>query len=114
MKSVEYFSFLRAERAIERADVAVLVLDATDGLAAEDKRVAAKVIEAGRGLLVVANKWDLVEERDRTYKELGEQVAVFARASVARTSATSGLGVHRLPPLLLGVHGGRGACRPPR
>ena len=104
VKSVEYFSFLRAERAIERADVAVVILDATDGLAAEDKRVAAKVIEAGRGLLVVANKWDLVEERDRTYKELGEQVSVFGRASVARTSAVSGLGVLRLPPLLLGVH----------
>jgi GTP-binding protein len=103
VKSVEYFSLLRAERAIERADVAVLILDATDGLAAEDKRVAAKVMEAGRGLLVVANKWDLVEERDRTYKELGERVNVFARASVARTSARSGLGVHRLPPLLLGV-----------
>lgn len=104
VKSVEYFSFLRAERAIERADVAVLILAATDGLAAEDKRVAAKVIDAGRGLLVVANKWDLVQERDRTYKELGEQVAVFARASVARTSARSGLGVQRLPPLLLAVH----------
>jgi len=103
VKSVEYFSLLRAERAIERADVAVLVLDATDGLAAEDKRVAAKVMEAGRALLVVANKWDLVEDRDRTYKELGERVNVFARASVARTSARSGLGVHRLPPLLLGV-----------
>ena len=104
VKSVEYFSFLRAERAIERADVALLIVDATDGLAAEDKRVAAKVIEAGRGLLVVANKWDLVQERDRSYKEIVELVAVFARASVARTSALSGLGVLRLPPLLLAVH----------
>jgi GTP-binding protein len=104
-QGVDYYSFLRAERAIERAQVAVVVLDASEGLTAEDKRIAARVMEFGRGLIVVANKWDLVEERDRTYKGMVEELAPFARAPVLRTSATRGTGVHRLPPVLLEVHG---------
>ena len=101
---VEYYSFLRAERAIERAHVAVLVLDAPDGFTAEDKRIAARVMEVGRGLVVVANKWDLVEERDRAFKDLTQLLVPFARAPVLRTSALTGTGVHRLAPTLLEVH----------
>ncbi|HEY7756096.1 MAG TPA: ribosome biogenesis GTPase Der [Actinomycetota bacterium] len=101
---VEYYSFLRAERAIERAHVAALILDAAQGFTAEDKRIAARVMEFGRGLVVIANKWDLVEERDRAFKALGQEVAPFARAPVVRTSAITGTGVGRLPPVLLGVH----------
>ena len=101
---IEFFGFVRAERAIERADVAVLVLDASDGFTAEDKRVAARVMEAGRGVLIAANKWDLVEEKDRTFKLLGEELAPYARATVLRTSARTGLGVHSLPRALLQVH----------
>jgi GTP-binding protein len=101
---VEYYSFLRAERAIERAHVAVLILDAPQGFTAEDKRIAARVMELGRGIVVVANKWDLVEERDRLFKELSEQLAPFAHAPVLRTSAKTGTGVHRLPAELLRVH----------
>jgi GTP-binding protein len=103
-QGVEYYSFLRAERAIERSGVAVLVLDAAQGFTGEDKRIAARVMEVGRGLVVVANKWDLVEERDPTFKELGRLLAPFARAPVLRTSALSGTGVHRLPRALLDVH----------
>ncbi len=106
VQGVEYFSFLRAERALERAGVAMLVLDATAGMTSEDKRIAARVIDAGRGLLVVANKWDLVEEKDRTYKAIAEALAPFARASIQRTSALTGRGVDRLPPLLLQTYDG--------
>ncbi len=105
IQGVDYYSFLRTERAIERAHVAVLVLDATEGFTSEDKRIAARVIDAGRAFLLVANKWDLVEERDRTFKTIGEELAPFARASVVRTSALTGTGVHRLPQLLLDLHG---------
>jgi GTP-binding protein len=104
-QGVDYYSFLRAERAIERAQVAVVVLDASEGLTAEDKRIAARVMEFGRGLVVVANKWDLVEEKDRTYKGVVEELAPFARAPVLRSSAKTGTGVHRLPPVLLEIHG---------
>jgi GTP-binding protein len=103
-QGVEYYSFLRAERAIERAHVAVLILDAPQGFTAEDKRIAARVMELGRGIVVVANKWDLVEERDRLFKELTSQLAPFALAPVLRTSAKTGTGVHRLPAELLRVH----------
>jgi len=101
---VEYYGFVRATRAIERADVAVVVIEAPEGLTTEDKKIAVRVMEAGRGLLIAANKWDLVEEKDRTFKALSEDVALFANASVMRTSATTGQGVHRLPPLLLDLH----------
>ena len=103
-QGVEYYSFLRAERAIERAHVALLVLDASEGFAGEDKRIAARVMEVGRGLVVVANKWDLVEERDRAFKELNELLSPYARAPVLRTSAIGGAGVHRLPGVLQQVH----------
>jgi GTP-binding protein len=111
MRGVDYYSFLRAERAIERAHVALLVLDASEGFAGEDKRIAARVIEFGRGLLVVANKWDVVQERDRTFKELTELLSPYARAPVLRTSAITGTGVLRLPPALSAVqeHWGRRA-----
>jgi len=104
VQGVEYYSTLRAERAIERADVAMLVLEAAEGFTAEDKRLATRVMELGRAFLVVANKWDLVEERDRTFKDLGEEVGRFARASVVRTSALRGTGVLRLPGHLLALH----------
>jgi GTPase len=103
-RGLEYYSFLRAVRAIERAHVAVLVLDASEGFTGEDKRIAARVMESGRGLLVVANKWDLVEERAATFRDLAEQTTVFARAFIVRTSALRGAGVHRVPAVLLDLH----------
>jgi GTP-binding protein len=104
VQGVEYYSFLRATEAIERADIGVLLFDAADGFTSEDKKIAVRILEAGRGLQVVANKWDLVEERDRTFKGLREELAPFARANVLRTSAASGQGVYRLPPVLLDLH----------
>jgi len=89
---------------VDRAHVALLVLDATDGFTAEDKRIAARVMEAGRGLAVAANKWDLVGEKDRTSRELAEAVGPFSGAAVIRTSALVGTGVQRLPPALLALH----------
>lgn len=104
LRGVEYYGALRAERAIERAEVAALVLDASEGFTAEDKRIASRVLELGRGLVVVANKWDLVtEERDRRFRDLAEAVMPFARAPVVRTSARTGAGVGRLPAALLAV-----------
>jgi len=101
---IEYYSFVRAARAIERADVAVVVIEAPEGFTSEDKKIAVRVLEAGRGLLIAANKWDLVEEKDRTFKRLSEDATLFANATIMRTSATRGQGVHRLPPLLMDLH----------
>jgi GTPase len=105
VKGIEYFSLVRTGETIERSQVAVLVFDASQGLTGEDKKIANKVIEAGRALLLAANKWDLVEDKDRTFKGLTEESALLARAEVVRTSAMRGQGVPRLPPLLMDLHG---------
>jgi GTPase len=104
VSGVEYYGFVRATRAIERADVVVVVIEAPEGFTSEDKKIVVRVLEAGRGLLIAANKWDLVEEKDRTFKGLSEDAALFANATIMRTSATRGQGVHRLPPLLMDLH----------
>lgn len=104
VRGVEYFSFVRATEAIERAHVAVLVIDASEGFTVEDKKIANRVVEAGRAFMLVANKWDLVEEKDRAYKILTDTLHPFARATVMRTSAVTGQGVHRLPPVLVDLH----------
>jgi GTP-binding protein len=101
---VEYYSVVRARDAIAAAHVAVVVLDAVEGLSLEDKKIANLVMDAGRGLVFAANKWDLVEDKDRTFKRLADETQLYAKATVLRTSATRGQGVHRLPPLLLDLH----------
>jgi len=104
VRGVEYYSVLRARHAIESAHVAVLVLDAPEGFSVEDKKIANLVMDAGRALVLAANKWDLVEDKDRWFKRLEDEVQLYARATVLRTSATRGQGVHRLGPLLLDLH----------
>lgn len=103
-RGVEYYSVVRATQAIERAHVAMLVIDAEQGYTVEDKKIANVVLEAGRALVLVANKWDLVEEKDDTYADLTHTASQFASAPVMRTSARTGRGVHRLPSVLLDLH----------
>jgi GTPase len=105
VRSIEYYSFLRASEAIDRSHVVVVVLDAPDGFTSEDRRIARRVVDAGRAMLVAANKWDLVEGKDRAFKVLAEQMRPFADATAVRVSALRGQGVHRLPPLLVDLHG---------
>ena len=64
VKGVEYFSFVRATEAIDRANVVILVIDAVEGFTVEDKKIANRVMDAGRAFVLVANKWDLVEDKD--------------------------------------------------
>jgi len=104
VRGVEYYSYLRAAEAIASSHVAMLVLDAADGFTGEDKRIAARVMQEGRALLVAANKWDLVQDKDRTFKLLQEELAPFARTTAVRTSARTGQGVPRLPPILMELH----------
>jgi len=68
-EAVEYYSVLRALRALERTDVAIMVLDATDFSTEQDKRVAGLAHEAGKGLLILVNKWDLIEKDGKTAQE---------------------------------------------
>jgi GTP-binding protein len=73
-QGVEKFSVLRAVRAIERAEVAVLLIDATQGVTAQDTHIAGYVDEARKGLIVAVNKWDLVEKDSNTAKEYTAQI----------------------------------------
>ena len=92
--AAEKFSALRALRAIGRADVAILVLDAVDGLTSQDAHVAGYVVDEGVGLVVVINKWDLVEKDDRTFDEysarLRAQAPFLGFAPILAVSAKTG------------------------
>jgi GTP-binding protein len=105
-QGIEYYSLVRSLRAIDEAHVALAVVDASEGVTGEDKRVAARVVEAGRGLVVALNKWDLVpgEEREARFALFKEILEVFPGTPVLRVSALTGLGVGKLIPALLGVH----------
>jgi GTP-binding protein len=106
-EGVDYYGYVRTVRAIGRAHVAALVIAADEGVTTEDRKNAARVEEAGRGLVVVANKWDLVEsgERAERFAQVREAVSVFPKVPVLRTSGLTGAGVQRLLPELLRVHG---------
>jgi GTPase len=105
-EGLEYYGYVRTVRAIDRAHVAALVVAADEGVTTEDRKIASRISEAGRGLVVVANKWDLVdrEERAGRFADIREGVAVFPRVPVLRTSAKTGAGVHRVLPELLRIH----------
>ena len=107
----ERYSALRSFRAIERADVAVLLIDAADGLTAQDAHVAGSVVEEGRGLVVAVNKWDLIEKTDRTFDEFATriraQVPFLDFAPVVSISALTGLRAGRVLELAMDVAGER-------
>ncbi len=70
--SMERYSVIRALRAIDRSDVVLIVIDATTGVTEQDKRIAGYVHEAGKGAILVINKWDLVEKDDKTMNKFDE------------------------------------------
>jgi GTPase len=98
--AADRFSALRALRAIGRADVCVLVLDAPEGLTAQDAHVAGYVVDEGVGLVVAINKWDLVEKDEHTYDEyvarLRRDAPFLNVAPVITISALSGQRVGRV------------------
>jgi GTP-binding protein len=75
-EDVEFYSTLRTQRAIERADVCVLVVDATLGLQNQDLRIATEAWDRGAGLIIAVNKWDLIEEKDANTAHRGQEQLV--------------------------------------
>jgi GTP-binding protein len=75
-EDVEFYSTLRTQRAIERADVCVLVVDATLGLHNQDLRIATEAWDRGAGLIIAVNKWDLIEEKDANTAHRGQEQLV--------------------------------------
>ena len=99
---LETYAVLRSLDALDRADIAVLVIDATIGATGQDQRLAERISAAGCPSLVVLNKWELVatEERDNVLATVGEKLAFLGDAPVMKTTALSGKGVHRILPAL--------------
>lgn len=98
---VEVYSASRTRQAIERADVAVLVVDAREGATAQDQRIARQVADAGVGCVVAMNKWDLVEDEEMAKiaeRSLEDRLQFVDYATLVRTSARTRRAVGRLIP----------------
>jgi len=97
---VEKYSVLRALRAIDRADVALLVLDATELVTAQDTHIAGYVQQAAKGIVLVVNKWDLVADKNITEynNHIRRQLKFMPYAAVLYISAKFGQGVDRVMP----------------
>ena len=105
---IEFYSTLRTARAMERADVCVLVVDAKDGLHAQDLKIIGDAWERGAGVIIAVNKWDLIEEKDsnttiRGEKELIAKAPLLNFIPFLYVSAKTGQRVTKLFDLILTV-----------
>ena len=94
----EYYASLRTQGAIERAEVCVVVLDASDTISDQDLRILTMVEEAGKALVIAYNKWDLTDEERRHYltREIEQDIRAFAWAPSVNISALTGRNVDKL------------------
>ena len=104
---IEFYSALRSRRAIERADLCLLLIDATEKLNNQDLKIAALAWEAGRGLIIIVNKWDLFEKDDKSAqkfeKECREKAPFLTFVPFLFTSAKTGLRVNKVLDVILEV-----------
>ena len=101
-EGTEYYSFVRALQAVDSSDVALLVIDATEGVTHQDQRLAERIDAAGCPIVVLLNKWELLDTETRaavTY-DVGQKLAFLGESEVIRISALTGRNVHRLLPAL--------------
>jgi GTPase len=98
--ATEYYATLRTARALDRAAVALLVIDASEPIGEQEQRLARQIIDAGRALVVVLNKWDLVDEERREWidRERDRLLKFIDWAPLVRTAAKTGRGINRLLP----------------
>ena len=101
-EGAEYYSLVRALQAIDRSDAALLVLDATEGVTAQDQRLAERVDAAGSPIVVLLNKWDLLdaEQRAALTAAVADRLGFLGYAPVLKVSALTGKGVHKVLPAL--------------
>jgi GTP-binding protein len=101
-EDTEYYSLLRALAAVDRADTAVLVIDATAGVTNQDQRLGERIDAAGCPVVVLLNKWELLdaEARLEVKYQVGRQLHFLGESPVLPVSALSGKGVHKLIPAL--------------
>ena len=102
---IEYFGWLRSRRTLQRVDVALLVVDASEGITGLDQRLAQEIVEAGRACVILFNKWDLVSrdvpqgpDRDRLDRDLHERLRWLGWAPRVRISAVTKRAVDKIVP----------------
>ena len=101
-EGTEYYSLVRALQAVDQSDVALLVIDATVGVTAQDQRLAERIDAAGSPLVVLLNKWELLdtEQRADVRYQVEQRLHFIGDAPVLKLSALTGKGVHKLLPAL--------------
>lgn len=102
---VERYSVMRSLRAIDRADVVLMVIDAVDGIIEQDKKIAGYAHESGKGVIIVVNKWDIYPDKNdkstlRFTEELRDQIGFLQYAPVLYTSALTTQRVQRVTELV--------------
>ena len=109
---IEFYSTLRTKKALQRADVSVLVVDAVDGIHTQDLRIAQEAWDLGSGLILAINKWDAVEDKTTMTAQRGEtsikeRVPFLGYVPFIYISATTGQRVRQLPDKILAVAAAR-------
>ena len=103
-ETTEKYSVLRSLRAVDRSDVVLMVINAEEGLIEQDKKIAGYAHEQGKGLILVVNKWDLVEKNDKTYTEFEKNLRVnlqfMSYAPIVFVSAETKQRVHKILELV--------------
>lgn len=103
-EAVEKYSIIRSLRAVDRSDVVLMVIDAVDGITEQDKKIAGYAHEAGRGIILVVNKWDLLEKDTSTHlrytEDLRHELIFLQYAPVVYISAKTHQRIDRLPEVI--------------
>jgi GTP-binding protein len=106
-RGVEQYSVLRTLRAIERCDIALLLIDASEGITAQDTHIAGMILEAKKGIIILVNKWDALEKDNYTFNKYSEKLKEAFQfvdyAPVLFISAMTGQRVEKILPLVLDV-----------
>ena len=107
-EDIEKYSILRAMAAIEKANVCVLLIDATEGVTEQDAKIAGEAHESGKGVIILINKWDAIEKEtgslEKYTKEVYEKLAYLTYAPILFVSAKTGQRVEKLFPLINSVN----------
>jgi GTPase len=100
--SAEYYSLVRALQAIDGADIAMLIIDAQENVTSQDQRLAERIDAAGCPILIVLNKWELLDAEAKKYveSEVSRKLYFLGESPVIKISALTGKGVHKLRPVL--------------
>ena len=107
-ESVEKYSLLRSLKAIDRSDVCLIVINAEEGIIEHDKHIAGYALEAGKAVIIVVNKWDLIDNKDEAMKKFKNDInahfAFMSYAPIVFLSALTKKRIHTLMPEILRVY----------